>query len=93
MALKKILDCSAAWCGPCKALSTTFDKVSNMEKYKGIDFEKVDIDTDEGADVVEKFKIRSIPTLVLLDENGEELDKVFGNIQEDKLLETIDKHH
>lgn len=93
MALKKILDCSAAWCGPCKALSTTFDKVSNMEKYKDIDFEKVDIDTDEGADVVEKFKIRSIPTLVLLDENGEELDKVFGNIQEDKLLETIDKHH
>ena len=92
MALKKILDCSAAWCGPCKALSTTFDKISEMEKYKDVEFDKVDIDSDAGAEIVEKYMIRSIPTLVLLDENEEVLDKLFGNIQEDKLLETIDKH-
>ena len=92
MALKKILDCSAVWCGPCKALSVTFDKISEMDKYKDVAFNKVDIDTDEGATVVEKYMIRSIPTLVLLDENEEVLDKLFGNIQEDKLLEIIDKH-
>ena len=92
MALKKILDCSAAWCGPCKALSVTFDKISEMDKYKDVEFNKVDIDSDAGVEIVEKYMIRSIPTLVLLDENEEVLDKLFGNIQEDKLLETIDKH-
>lgn len=88
--IKKIMDCSAAWCGPCKALSTTFDKISKMEQFSGIEFEKVDIDSDYGAEIVEKYKVRSIPTIIAVDEEGNELKKIFGNVQENSILEALE---
>ena len=83
---------SAQWCAPCKVFATTFHKVKEMEDYKHIEFKEYDVENDEeGEELVEKFQVRSLPTTILLDENGEQLYKVMGNIPEKDFLEIINQ--
>ena len=92
MALTKIIKFSAQWCAPCKVFATTFHKVKEMEDYKDIEFKEYDVENDEeGEELVEKFQVRSLPTTILLDENGEQLYKVMGNIPEKDFLEIINQ--
>ena len=90
--LKSIVDCGAAWCGPCKMFSSIFENVSNMEEYKGIEFKKVDIDDDEGSKYVEEFGIRNIPTVLFLDENGSLLCRRSGSLDHNEFVSIIEKN-
>lgn len=66
----KILKFSATWCGPCKMLSKT------LEGYTDVEIKEIDIDVDRT--LTEKYGIRGVPTLVLLDDNGVELRRRSG---------------
>ena len=87
--IKKIVDASASWCGPCRVFANTFKKVSEMEKYKDIEFKSVDIEEDEGELYVEKYNIRSVPTILLLDEDDNIIYKLSGNIPLDDFVSMI----
>lgn len=79
----KIIKCGASWCAPCKAFAKTLNKIKESNDYPNISFEEYDIEEDEaGQELTEKFKIMSVPTTILLDENGELLTKVLGNVNE-----------
>jgi thiol-disulfide isomerase/thioredoxin len=41
---KKVLKFSATWCAPCRTYASTFKKVSEMEDFKDITFEAIDIE-------------------------------------------------
>jgi thioredoxin 1 len=89
--IKKIIDAKASWCGPCHVFANTFKKVSEIEKYKDIEFKSVDIeDDDEGETIVEKYNIRSVPTILLLNENDEIIYKLSGNVPIGDLIDIID---
>ena len=89
--IKKIVDAKARWCGPCRVFANTFKKVSEMEKYKDIEFKSVDIENDdEGETIVEKYNIRSVPTILLLDENDNIIYKLSGNVPIDDFIDIID---
>jgi len=62
--MKRILRFTASWCGPCKALSMNLES-ANIE----MPIEVVDIDVHD--DLAREYGIRSVPTLVMLDENIE----------------------
>ena len=88
--LKKIIKYGASWCAPCRNFKDTFEKVQNIDEYKDITFESVDIE-DDGRDIeVEKYSIRSVPTVVMLDENDNLLYKVSGNIPLAQLITLIE---
>ena len=53
---------TASWCGPCKAVSPMFDQLKRQTSSAM--FVKVDVDKDE--EIVAKFKIESVPTLIVL---------------------------
>ena len=88
--VKKVIDCYAQWCGPCKALANTIKELSENAKYSSVEFEKVDIETDEGEEYVEKYKIRGVPTVLFMDENGELVGKSVGSMSQDDLMQKID---
>lgn len=89
--VKEIIKCSASWCAPCRTFAKTFEEASRIEKYNGIDFKSVDIEDDEGAELlVEKYGIRNVPTTLILNENGEQMYKVSGNVSLTELTEIID---
>ena len=70
----------ADWCQPCHAFEKTFNEASTKDKYKNISFESINIEDDEGVDDSIKYSIRSIPTTILFDGNGECLKKIIGNV-------------
>jgi thioredoxin-related protein len=69
--------------------ANTFKKVSEMEKYKDIEFKSIDIEEDEGELYVEKYNIRSVPTILLLDEDDNIIYKLSGNIPLDDFVSMI----
>ena len=69
--MKQLFYFSAEWCQPCKALGPTMDRVSEQ-----IQIQKINIDYE--ADVIQKYGVRNIPTVILV-ENGQEVRRFTGN--------------
>lgn len=62
--MKKILRFTASWCQPCKGLAMN---MLSAELTTPVEV----IDIDAYTDVAAEYGIRSVPTLVMLDENIE----------------------
>ncbi len=79
------VDFWADWCGPCKMLAPTFERLA--EKYGAqVTFAKINV--DELPDVANKFAIRSIPTLILL-QQGNVVEKLVGLRSEQELAQVL----
>jgi thioredoxin 1 len=88
--VKRVTKFSADWCVPCRNYAPTFKKVSEMEEYKDLTFEIIDIEKHKDmTPVFEKLGIRSIPTTILFDENDEPIYKVMGNVSLKDLVDLI----
>ena len=69
-----LVDFWAGWCGPCKMLAPTIDKLA--EKYDGkVVVGKVDV--DEEQELARQFGVMSIPTVVLF-KDGKEVQRTVG---------------
>ena len=62
-------------CPQCKALSITLNKISKENK---IDIKNIDIEEDNSQDLIRKYNIRSIPTIIFLNED-KEYNRLIGN--------------
>ncbi|KKO92438.1 hypothetical protein AAW12_04870 [Sphingobacterium sp. Ag1] len=83
-----LLQFTAEWCGPCKLLAPIVNQVE--EKIKEIaDVKRVDVD-QEGELTVD-FHVRGVPTLILLDKNGNIFWRNSGLISEKDLLKQIER--
>ena len=60
-----LLDVWATWCGPCKAIAPIVEELS--EEFAGkIEFFKAD--ADENPELAKKFRVMSIPNLMIFKE-------------------------
>ena len=62
-------------CPQCKALSVTLERISKENK---IDIKNINIEEDNSQDLIRKYNIRSIPTIIFLNEN-KEYNRLIGN--------------
>ena len=69
-----LVDFWATWCGPCKMLAPVIAEIAEEQKDK-IKVGKVNI--DEQNELAAKYKITSIPTLILF-KNGEPVKQEIG---------------
>ena len=77
--MNTILYFTAAWCGPCRALAP------RMEKLKGqINYRKIYVDNNREMSM--KYGVRSVPSLVLVNQNGEELRRLVGVKPDDQII-------
>ena len=82
-----IVDFFATWCGPCRMLSEMLNSLSD-EELKDVIVVKVDV--DESEDLMTKYSIRSIPTMIYF-KNGEMIDRTTGGMNKETFLEKVNK--
>ncbi len=83
-----LVDFWASWCGPCKMVSPIIDELAD-------DFEgraKVGkINVDEQMELAEKFKVMTIPTVMIF-KNGEMVEKSVGAKAKADFAQMIESH-
>lgn len=79
---KVLIDFYATWCGPCKTLEPIIDEIANG--YDNI--KVVRIDVDKCKELVYKYRIQAMPTLIVI-ENGKEINRSVGAIPKNKIID------
>lgn len=83
-----VMDFFATWCGPCKMLAPIFESLSDEMSDK-VDFAKIDI--DRSLEVIEEYKIVSVPTMIMF-KNGKEVQRIVGFVPKEQIKSKIKAH-
>lgn len=78
----KVIKFYAEWCGPCKVVGQNL-------KNANLPIEVVDIDVEDNDDLVAQYRIRNVPVVVLLDNEGCEVKRWVGIFNINELKEMI----
>ena len=83
-----LIDCWAAWCGPCRMIAPVVDEVAR--DYAGrVTVGKLNV--DENPETSTRFCIMSIPTLLII-KDGKEVDRIIGAVPKQAIDERIKKY-
>ncbi len=83
-----VIDFWAEWCGPCRVLGPTIEKIA--DEYAG----KVKVfkmNVDENPKTPSQYQIRGIPTLIFF-KSGVAVEQLVGNHPKDTITQAIQKH-
>jgi len=83
-----IVDFWAPWCGPCRIVSPIVEQIATELPGK---LKLVKVNSDNAPNLSQRFGIRGIPTLVLLD-HGKEVARVTGALPAPALRSWVDQH-
>jgi thioredoxin 1 len=81
--MKTVFYFTTEWCSPCKK---TRPIVEDLKK-EGFQFQIIDADYEQL--LVERFKIKSVPTFILF-ENEKEIKRITGAQTKESLMEFIE---
>ncbi|HXH61803.1 MAG TPA: thioredoxin [Fimbriimonadaceae bacterium] len=83
-----LVDFSATWCGPCRAIAPFVEQVASEFSGKA---RVVTIDVDEYPEVAGKYGIMSIPSLVVF-KGGQAVDRIVGAAPKDQISGLLARH-
>ncbi|MCB9206648.1 MAG: protein-disulfide reductase DsbD [Ignavibacteriales bacterium] len=91
---KMIIDFYADWCIPCKELDAlTFSNEKVIAASKSFTSMKVDMTktlSDETEIIRKKFDIKGMPTVLIIDSKGNEVERITGFVNADEFLKIIE---
>jgi len=83
-----LVDFTASWCGPCKAMAPILDQVKNEV---GDNASIIKIDVDRNQQIAQSLQIQGVPTLILY-KNGKQLWRQSGVVQKELLVNLLSQH-
>ena len=85
--LPVVIDFWAEWCGPCRMISPIIDELAGEYEGRAV-IGKCDVDNND--DIVGKFMVRNIPTIVFI-KGGQVVDKQVGACTKADLVKKLAK--
>ena len=82
----RLLDFYADWCGPCKTQDPILDELT--EDYDEVEFQKVDV--DEEQETANQYQVRSLPTVIVENDDGV-VDRFVGVTQREDIEAALQK--
>ena len=80
-----LVDFWAPWCGPCKMVKPIVEEIAGERD----DIKVGLINVDEQMELAKKFRVMSIPTLMIF-KDGEMVKKTMGAMSKEELLEFLE---
>lgn len=80
-----VIDCWAPWCGPCRMIGPIIEELAKEMQGK-IVFGKLNV--DENPQTSMKYKIMSIPTMLVF-KNGALVDRFVGAMPKEMLIQKL----
>lgn len=84
--LPVLVDFWAPWCGPCRIVSPTLEKLSSEYANK-LKFAKLNVDSNQ--ELAARFDVRGIPCMIIFSK-GHEAGRIIGAYSEAELRKKID---
>ena len=82
-----VLDLWAPWCGPCRMLEPVIEELAT-EMAGRLRFAKLNV--DENPATASRFRVQSIPTLLVL-RGGQEIDRMVGVLPKAEIVRRLDR--
>ena len=83
-----LVDFWAVWCGPCRMLAPTIDKIADQFAGK---VKVGKLNTDESPDIAVKYGISAIPQILLFMGGEQPIDKQIGNQPMDNIVKMLNR--
>lgn len=82
------IDAYAVWCGPCKLMEKNIFTLPTVKAYYNSNFinARFDMEKGEGREIAAKYGIRSYPSFLFLNGDGEVVNKNYGYMGEQDFL-------
>jgi thiol:disulfide interchange protein DsbD len=91
-----LIDFAAEWCIPCREMDqTTYVHPKVVREAQRFQMVKADIteENDETTQVVERYQVRGVPTIILFSSDGEERKRLVGYVGPEEMLAAMEKVH
>ena len=79
-------------CPHCPDAERVAKKISPEYYHNGLAYKKIRTRTSEGKELSKNYNIRGVPTIILADDEGNELKRIVGAPSENVLRSEIEKH-
>jgi thiol:disulfide interchange protein len=76
------VDCYTAWCGPCREMDRQVFSNVEVGKFFNKNFicVKFDMEKPEGLNIQKKYNVNAYPTLLFLNDKGEQIYYYVGSL-------------
>jgi len=86
-----LVDFYADWCGPCKTLSPTLERItSDVNETGGREIDLVTVDIEAQTALAQKYQVRSLPTVTAF-KGGKPIGHFIGAIPPPQLKKAINE--
>ena len=83
-----LVDFWAEWCGPCKALEPVLDEIAGENSGR---LRVAKLNVDDNLEVVRRFEVMSVPTLILFKDGSPQL-RLVGAKGKQQLLQELTRY-